>query len=110
MRGWTGSATLGSMFRAQFLVFFAVFAVGCAGCSGRRGNGGKAVGEPCGSNDECSARQCVAGVAGEAPVCTRSCGHASDCPEGWYCSGVTGSNVVVCSKAAPTPFGGGGGR
>lgn len=69
------------------------------------GRGDKAMGEPCGANDECREGVCVGGVRGDDPVCTRSCATTSECPRGWACSGVTQGNVLVCSHGAPTPFG-----
>lgn len=71
-------------------------------CGGR---GDKGVGEACGDADECRHGLCVEGVAGPDAVCTRSCAATSECPRGWSCSGVTGDNVLVCTRGAPTPFG-----
>ncbi len=73
------------------------------GCGTSRGN--KPSGESCGSAEECRHGLCVAGIAGDDPVCTQSCAAAADCPRGWACSGVTEENVLVCTRGAPTPFG-----
>lgn len=72
-----------------------------AGC----GRGEARFGQPCTSDSDCQRGLCVAGVAGDAPVCTTSCGSRGDCPPDWACNGVTQANVVVCSRGASTPFG-----
>jgi len=73
-----------------------------AGCGGR---GQARFGQPCARDADCQRGLCVGGVAGDAPVCTTSCGGRNDCPGGWSCNGVTQANVVVCSKGAAMPFG-----
>jgi hypothetical protein len=73
-----------------------------AGCGGR---GEARFGQRCERDADCQRGLCVGGVAGDAPVCTTSCGGRNDCPGGWSCNGVTQANVVVCSKGAATPFG-----
>lgn len=83
----------------SFAGLLALFAVACGG------RGEKAVGEPCGDASECRHGLCVAGVAGEAPVCTRSCASTSECPRGWSCGGVTSQDVVICTQGAANPFG-----
>ena len=101
MRRGPGGGTLAGMWsRALAVLALTVSLVACGG--GRRDKG---MGEPCGDADECRHALCVGGVAGDAPVCTRSCATATDCPRGWACSGVTGDNVLVCTRGAPTPFG-----
>lgn len=72
------------------------------GCAGR---GEARFGQRCERDADCQRGLCVAGVAGDAPVCTTSCGGRADCPGGWSCNGVTQANVIVCSKGAATPFG-----
>gem|GEM_PF-3559403 len=72
-----------------------------AGC----GRGEARFGQSCTSDSDCQRGLCVAGVAGDAPVCTTSCGSRADCPPDWACNGVTQANVVVCSRGASTPFG-----
>ena len=69
------------------------------------GGGDKPMGELCASDSECIQGHCVGGVDGVEPVCTRSCGRASECPEGWSCSGATLDMVLVCVKGAAMPFG-----
>jgi hypothetical protein len=78
------------------------FVVLLAACGGR---GERRFGEHCASDNECQRGLCVAGVNGDAPVCTVSCARGSDCPEGWSCHGVTQANVLVCASGASTPFG-----
>jgi hypothetical protein len=73
-----------------------------AACGGR---GERRFGEHCASDSECQHGLCVAGVGGDGPVCTVSCGGQGDCPEGWSCHGVTQNNVLVCAQGASTPFG-----
>ena len=75
------------------------------GCGAERGD--KPTGEPCGDANECRHGLCVAGIAGDEPVCTHSCAAAADCPRGWACSGVTEENVLVCTRGASNPFGNG---
>ncbi|GAB5548231.1 MAG: hypothetical protein SangKO_079910 [Sandaracinaceae bacterium] len=76
----------------------------CFGCSdGSRGDG--RTGESCQEADDCRHGLCVAGVAGDAPVCTISCASTDECPRGWACSGLTSDNVLICTQGAPTPFG-----
>ena len=90
---------LAAMLLRRGAVLVAVFAlVGC-------GRGEARFGQPCTTNSDCQRGLCVAGVAGEAPVCTTSCGSRADCPPEWACNGVTQANVVVCSRGASTPFG-----
>jgi len=72
-----------------------------AGC----GRGEARFGTPCTADSDCQRGLCVAGVAGDSPVCTTSCGSRADCPPDWACNGVTQANVVVCSRGASTPFG-----
>ena len=79
-----------------------LWALATAGCGGR---GDVRFGKPCRADSDCQRGLCVAGVAGDAPVCTTSCGGRNDCPGGWSCNGVTQANIVVCSKGAATPFG-----
>ncbi len=67
--------------------------------------GDKAMGEPCGGPSDCADHQCVAGIDGDEPVCTRSCASGDDCPEGWSCAGATEDMVLVCIKGGATPFG-----
>lgn len=69
------------------------------------GRGDKELGEACGDDRECAVGLCVAGVDGDAPVCTRSCARTTDCPEGWTCSGATQDNVLICVHRPSTPFG-----
>ena len=78
------------------LLFWAL--VGC-------GRGDARTGERCAQDRDCARGLCVAGVSGEHPVCTVSCGSDDECPSGWSCTGVTQANVVVCSRRAATPFG-----
>lgn len=74
------------------------------GCgAGERGDG--ATGDSCGRDWDCAHGYCVAGVAGDEPACTISCSDTAECPRGWACSAVTGENVLVCQRGAPTPFG-----
>jgi hypothetical protein len=72
------------------------------GCGGR---GEKRFGERCYNDVECARGLCVAGARGDHAICTKSCARASDCPEGWSCSGVTADNVLVCAHGSATPFG-----
>lgn len=76
--------------------------VAVLGCGGR---GDKRFGERCYNDVECARGLCVAGARGDQPICTKSCARASDCPEGWSCSGVTADNVLVCAHGSGTPFG-----
>ena len=50
---------------------------------------------PCNGNDECHSGLCVEGA--EGPVCTKLC-QLGECPDGWYCRGMSvGPDVVsVC--------------
>ena len=80
--------------------FFLVAMLWLGACTGD-----KAMGDPCGSARECQDGQCVAGVDGDEPVCTRSCGGDSECPEGWSCSGATEGMVLVCVHGSSNPFG-----
>jgi hypothetical protein len=73
-----------------------------AGCGGR---GDQRFDQPCSKDEDCARGLCVAGVHGNDPVCTKSCARGEDCPEGWSCSGVTATNVLVCSHGSATPFG-----
>lgn len=83
---------------------FALALVLFAGC-GSQERGDKRAGDPCGDAQECRHGLCVAGVAGEDPVCTRSCGSAADCPRGWSCGGVTEDNILICTQGAGNPLG-----
>lgn len=74
-----------------------------AGCEPDRGD--KRMGDACGGDLECREGLCVGGVAGDPPACTKSCGRAEDCPEGWSCSAVTANQVLVCRRGPATPFG-----
>ncbi len=72
------------------------------GCGGARD---KPIGEACAQADECEHGICVAGIAGDDAVCTRSCASSEECPRGWSCSAVTAGNVLVCQRGAGNPFG-----
>ena len=102
-RSWPlaiGNPTLRGV-RTFFLVLGLLGVVACGS-----GRGDKEMGEPCEADTECRHQLCVAGVAGPTGVCTRSCRPGgSECPESWFCSAATQSNVVVCSRQAATPFG-----
>jgi hypothetical protein len=74
-----------------------------AGCGTQRGD--KRVGDRCANASECADGYCVAGIHGDEPACTKTCGQTDQCPRGWACSGVTEDNVLVCAFGAPTPFG-----
>ena len=89
----------------RLLILVALAAL--AACGPSRLRGAKATGDACTEDLECAHGLCVAGVAGDAAVCTVSCATAEECPHGWSCSGVTQRGVLVCSRHAPTPFGGG---
>ena len=73
-----------------------------AACGGR---GERRFGEHCERDNDCQHGLCVAGVSGDAPVCTTSCGGSSECPTGWSCTGVTQNQVLVCAAGGNTPFG-----
>jgi len=88
--------------RGSTLGLLLTLTLGLLGCGGR---GDARFGAPCGRDRDCAEGLCVAGVDGPDSVCTKSCGHTSDCPREWACSGVTQSNVLVCSHGSPTPFG-----
>lgn len=63
-------------------------------------------GATCEADGDCASGLCVAGAAGPAPVCTKSCApNRADCPDGWHCSAATQSGVVVCSQTPSNPFG-----
>ncbi len=82
-----------------FAVLLGLLALAC----GVRGE--RRFGEHCASDQECKRGLCVAGVSGDEPVCTTSCGGSADCPTGWSCTGVTQRNVLVCAAGGNTPFG-----
>jgi hypothetical protein len=84
---------------ARSLLFALALAV--YGCDDPR-----SVGSPCDGDDACESGLCAGGVAGDSPVCTKSCRSGDECPDGWSCSGVTQNKVLVCTKGAATPFGG----
>ncbi|MDQ3033534.1 MAG: hypothetical protein M3Y87_14035 [Myxococcota bacterium] len=73
-----------------------------AGCASPRGD--TQFDERCGGDRECQRGLCVGGVHGDAPVCTISCAHETECPQGWSCRGVTQDNVLVCAFGGATPF------
>lgn len=87
------------------LALLGALALGACGQGEQAGAGDREVGEACTAAAQCEHGLCAAGVAGEEPVCTRSCGDTSECPRGWSCSGVTDDNVLVCQRGAGNPFG-----
>jgi len=89
---------------ADLLVLLLLSSALLLGCGGR---GDAAFGAACQQDQDCTHGLCVGGVHGDGPVCTKSCATGTDCPRGWSCSGVTQSNVLVCSHGAATPFGDG---
>ena len=95
------------MDRRQMLEIVVAVAVAVAGSAavGCGSSATKTFDQPCGGDSECTSGLCVAGVHGAEPVCTKSCGNAEDCPEGWACAGMTANNVLVCTHGAATPFG-----
>ncbi|MBX7193549.1 MAG: hypothetical protein K1X94_15950 [Sandaracinaceae bacterium] len=80
------------------LVLFALLTTAC-------GRGEARTGERCERDRDCARGLCVEGVAGPRGTCTVSCAADDECPEGWSCSGVTQSNVVICARGTATPFG-----
>jgi len=72
------------------------------GCNTSRGE--LRTGDRCRDDRQCARGLCVAGVRGDAPVCTVSCAGDGECPRGWSCHGVTTQSVLVCAYGGSTPF------
>lgn len=90
------------------LALLALAVLGLAGCGVARGDQG--FGEPCTDDRQCRRGLCVAGVHGDAPVCTISCASDDECPRRWSCHGVTQASILVCAFGGSTPFDPGGER
>lgn len=78
-------------------------AVALCGCTTTRGTG--EIGDSCRSDFDCARGYCIASTSDDSQVCSVTCADASDCPDHWSCSGVTGRGVVVCVPGPATPFG-----
>lgn len=82
--------------RLRRTVFAGALALGCAFLT--TACGGPEVGEECdevGSSTECE-DGAVCTNHGDEAVCRSRCAEQDDCPPGFACNGVSGTNVKSC--------------
>jgi hypothetical protein len=80
----------------------ALYAVVSSALAAKRG-----IGDPCEQSSDCTQARSFCLIAAEGSMCTLSCEHPTDCPNGWRCAltdvvnkagGRAGTMTTVCVK------------